>query len=249
MLVRGEGFVRSAAAVPGALPAFGSAGAPTSALLAGTKTIAHPATVGAGNLLLCAAIGRNNDGDAALAMHASMSGAGWQHITGSPVGPGTTATFVAWKYPALGSEGGTNIPGGIVATGGATSDVFLGCCVRFTAANLFATVPHEDASVNTGLALDTSQEMPTITPTGLRRLGVNIFFLRNDLLTLGNATGASGGSWSEVLDIELALGSQVTIQIQVVDLSGGGAISGGNTTSAIAVGGHRYAFALVPADV
>jgi hypothetical protein len=236
------------AAEPGATPAWGSAGTPTAAsTLAATHSIAHPATVNVGDLLVCIAFGRNTDGDRNLAMHANMVNAGWANITGSPLIDGNNVALIAWKE-AVGTEAGTNIPGGIVGSGGATSNVFFGVCVRFTAADGFAANPFESLAIAAADGANVSSvNMPTVTPTGINRLAVSILTLFNDI-AVSPATGESGGDWTEVLEIFTLVGADATIQVQVSDQSGGGAISGGTTALDGNTTGIHAKFALVPAD-
>ena len=226
----------------GATPAFSSVGATTSsATLAATHTIAHPATVTAGDLLLCLALGRNT-ADAALTMHASMSGAGWQHLTGSPFQPTTArCLLVAWKI-AAGTEGGTNIPGGIVATGGTGGQAFIGHCQRWTAADGFAAVPFE--SITSALeSNNVTTNAPTVTPTDDNRRGVAIFG-GNGAATSFSYTGETGGDWTVAAHITHATGA--VINTQSADLSAGTPISGGSVTMSTAAGGPLVGFALVP---
>lgn len=235
--------------VPGALPAFGAAGTPTaSATLAATHTIAHPATVGAGDILICACIGRNTDGDRNLAMHANMSAAGWAHLTESPFVSGNLVALLAWKE-AVGDEDGTNIPGGVVGTGGATGNVFFGVCFNFTAADGFHASPFEDLDIaDADGAGGGTVNMPTVTPGDVRRLAVSILTMFNDN-TIAAATGETGGDWTEVLEVSTNVGADASIQVQVSDQSSGGAISGGTTVLGGNTTGIHTKFALAPADV
>jgi hypothetical protein len=246
------GIVASAAEVaggPGATPAWGSAGAVASSsnLANGgvAHTIAHPATVAVGDLLQCIAFARNGDQNAAVAMHANMAAAGWAHITGSPwtwTGGGRML-LVARKY-AVGNEGGTNIPGGIVGSGGTTSDGFIGVCVRWTAADGFRS-PNAAESISIAQSVATTRSMPTVTPAGANRRGVAIIAVASLAQNLASATGETGGDWAEVFDAEGVAGTG-TIQIQSADLSGGGAISGGSSTSSNDADAFILGFALVP---
>ena len=230
----------------GATPAFGSAGTTTtSTVLAATHSIAHPATVSAGDLLLCLGFGRNNNADSNLAMHASMSGAGWAHLTGSPFvfSIGGRVLLIAWKI-AAGTEGGTSIPGGIVGSGGTTSDGFVGVCQAWTAADGFRTANPFESIGTIAEVSATSRTMPTVTPTGTNRRAVAIVTVGAGAQAMASATGESGGDWVEVNDVE-AVNAQ--IQTQSSDQSGGGAISGGTTTTAGGASGFVLGFALVPA--
>jgi hypothetical protein len=239
-----SGTVSAQGAAPlglGATPTFGAVGATTAnATLETTHQIAYPAGVGAGDLLLCIAVGRSSA--ATLAMHASMSGAGWAHLTGSPFGSAsTTCLLLAWRL-AVGGESG-NIPGGIIGTGTGTP-AFVGCCVRFDAADGFAAAVFESISSAVESNNVTTSAL-TVTPTDGNRLAVSIFGGNNDPTTFA-FTGATGGTWATAAHLATALGSQACINLQTVDLSGGLPISGGSATMSTAAGGHVVAFALVP---
>lgn len=239
----------SAAPAPGATPVFAEAGAITqSATLAATHSIAYPTTVNAGDELICIGFARNGNADAALAMHANMVNAGFEHITGSPWtwSTGGRALLVARK-PAVGDEGGSSIPGGIVGSGGATSDQFLGVCLRFTAADGFAADPVESITDPIGESSSTSRAMPTVTPTDVNRLAVAILAFIATGQTVASATGESGGDWIERVDVSATSNAQ--IQVQTSDQSSGDPISGGTTTSALSSNAFILGFALVPADV
>ena len=228
----------------GATPAFGSVGATTSiAGPFGTHIIAHPATVNAGDILICVAVGRNNNENVTLAMHANMTAAGWVHITGSPFNQNasTAAMLLAWKL-AVGDEDGTNIPGGIVATGGASSDSFVAHCQRWTAADGFAANPFESLASFVDVS-NFSIAGPTVTPTGENRRGV-IIFGGNGAPATFNFTGETGGDWTAVAHVTES--TLAVINTNSADLSAGTPISGGTATLSAAAGGSVVSFALVP---
>jgi hypothetical protein len=240
-------------AAPGAMPAFGSAGtAFSTATLAGTHQPLRPATIALGDLLICAAFGKNTNNDVALSMHVNMASAGWQHVGASPYAHtnGGRVLLVAWKIADADdvANQGTAVPGGIVATGGATSDGLYARCFRFTAANGFHSSPivgptHADP----GDVSDTSITMPGVTPSGPNERAVCIIGFTNQV-SVSPATGESGGNW--VADVNASSGTSISgMAVQTSDQSGGGGISGGTATAdgscqAVAVG-----FALRPALV
>lgn len=237
------------AAVPlGDTPAFGSVGATTtSADLANggvAHTIAHPAVVNVDDLLLCVAVGRCTNNNAVLAMHASMSAAGWQHMAGSPFESNSARTMlVAWKY-AVGDEDGTNIPGGIVATGGTGSDEFLGHCQRWTAADGWATTSPFESISELLESNNTVTAAPAVTPTNQNRLAVSIFGGNGSPASF-SFTGETGGDWAVVAHVT-GTASLSCINTQSADLSAGTPISGGTASMSAAAGGPVVGFALAP---
>ena len=235
----------------GETPAFGSVGATTSSVtLAATHNIAYPAGVQLGDLLLCAAVGRNaSPSDATLAMSAGMSGDGWQHLTGSPFLPASARTLlIAWKIAlaadVTASASAGNIVGGIVGSGtGVSNDAFLAHCGRWTAADGFAANPFESITSVTRSIVTSHTPGPAITPTDGNRRGVGIFGGQATSVTMSEYVGATGGTWVAGAHIS---GTQSCLNTQSVDLSAGTPITGGTATLSTAAGGPSVGFALVP---
>ena len=232
----------------GATPAFASVGATTTSLtLAGTHAIAYPAGVQLGDLLLLPAVGRTNNNDAILALHANMVAANWAHVTGSPFESTTQRTLLlAWKLAEAvdvsGSAASGNISGGIVATGGASNDEFLGRCQRWTAANGWATPTPFESIINVLESNNTAISALTITPTDQNRRAISIFG-GNAAVTSFAFAGETGGDWTVATHVA---GTLSTINTQTADLSAGTAISGGTATMSAAAGGPLVALALAP---
>lgn len=234
---------------PGAMPAYDSSGAKSeSATLAGNHSVTLPATINAGDLLIVAAVGRNSNADAALALSSTDLSAGWAYFSGFPFqsGSGNTAVLMAW-LSASGSEDGSTIT--VVGSGGATNDNFLAVASRYTAANGFAATPYEsDSGLLTDDVSDTSVSMPTVTPTSTNRRAV-AYLIQLDDNAVTASTGESGGDWTAANEVSTTSGPDAGIEIQTSDQSGGGAISGGTSTLAASAFAYRQGFALVPATV
>lgn len=236
--------------VPGQMPAFGAAGAVTdSATLAATHAVAYPSGVTAGQFLMVIAAWRHNDGNGAYTMHADMVADGWAEMTGSPFkrSNGNDGCHIFWKIATDAHAG--SIPGGVVGSGGASSDQAGIVCVRFPAADGFKTNPIESISSLVQHSNTTNLDMPTVTTSADRRLAVAVTVFNNDLLSLGSTTGESGGDWTEAADLEASAGGDLTIQIQTAQMASAGSIAGGSRTSAVSGGGITIGFALAPADV
>ena len=174
-----------------------------------------------------------------------MSGAGWQHMAGSPWSQVTNSRvlLIAWKI-ATGSEGGTNVPGGIVATGGVTSDSILIFTQRWTAADGFRVSNPFESIGAIAIVSVTARPMPTVTPTGLNRRAVAVTVVFAASETIAGATGETGGNWLEEHEEQTTI--PIMVQTQSADLTSGNEISGGTATSTSGTQGLTLGFALVP---
>jgi len=91
--------------------------------------------------------------------------------------------------------------------------------------------------------------MPSIAAGGSNELGVALYTIGSNT-TVAAATGATGGTWTEpTAEVGIGTAPAMTTGTQRVDLSGGGAISGG--TAALGTTGVWVAvgFRLVPATI
>lgn len=242
-------LVSAVGQAPGALPAYVQAGTGYgSATLATTHSVARPAGVTAGNLLIIVIQATNTNGNA----DATVTTADWNAFPGNPYAGTNNRAILYWKI----AESGTDTAGGTVGvtgTGGTGTDGLHARIFEFSAANGWAATPVESIASLSGTTAtgDTVIDMPTVTPTGLNRLAVAISIVNDDAGNPVSGTGESGGDWTQaVAEFESNLGSGGTIDIQTSDQSGGGAISGG--TVAYGATGDNWvsvAFALVPASV
>ena len=233
----------------GALPAFASASAtPTEGAAAGTFPITYPASVTAGAKLFIIAWWRGG-ASCTINLHANAVSAGFTELQAIR-GGGVARTSLLAVKTAVGDEDGTTIANAITVTG-ATSPGFCATMVQFTAADGFhATTPIIAMGVvDVGTA--TSLSGPSLTPNGANQLGV-CFNVSSDNIAIPAFTGHTGGTgdWEEKLEINSSAGSDQTIQLQTIDLSGGAAdaVSGGSASLTGSRIPHQHFFILVPAD-
>jgi hypothetical protein len=249
-------FIRKRnAAAPGvgAMPAWDSRGAITTATVVGaTHAVARPASLALGDYMKLVAMVRTSDATSiSITRHADLIADGWAEAPESPVPFNGTfcEAAVFWKEADANdvANAGANIPGGItVSHNGSTSgDFFVGLIDRFTAANGFAATPHESADSSVGVGTG-NISMNTVTPTGINRLGVTYVLMTQDNQAVSPATGETGGNWVEEIEDEGMGGLEVTVQLQTADLSAGDAISGGESTHASSAAWAVWSAALVP---
>jgi hypothetical protein len=208
------------------------------ALAATHSTINVPAHT-LGDLLVCAALVRNDDEDGA----ATVNTAGWNPFPDNPYGGANHARQALFWKIGNGSETAVSITG----TGGTSADLFLALVNRFTAADGFHATPIESIAMLAGT--DNTPDAPTVTPGGVNRLAVCVVGLDEHDATVDPFSGESGGDWAEHTQQSTTSGGGGLLQIQSSDQSGGGQISGGTMSATAAPEWTAVAFAIRPADV
>lgn len=193
----------------------------------GDMSPTYPAGIAAGDFFLAVVVGY-------LSGHTAPSG--WTTIYGPDTFSSQNSFVVAKNARASGSESGSvtfNVDAG--NRGNARIYAFRGC------AGTGASDPFEAHATASGSG---AVNNPTVTPTAAGRLGV--------LCAMGFSTGASvtvggtpsGGTWVERAEYD----GSVDIffhELQTVDLTAGGAISGGTTTAAGSNQTFIHGFALI----
>jgi hypothetical protein len=231
----------------GALPAYALTGqfaAVVNATITTAIAPAKPSTVNAGDLLILHVLARNDNSDGAGP--ASISG--WTAFAGNPYGGTNNArTSLYWRIAGAGEASQTV---SVTCTGGTTNDLAMARIYRFTAANGFnSTAPI--AAIASAAGTASPFTMPTVTPTGRNQLAVCIASLASSDAAIGDASGESGGDWTQAAEGASTTGGDGSLQVQTSDQSGGGAISGGSRTFTVSTSGHwvTVGFTLVPADL
>ncbi len=259
MLVRTEGFYagEGGAPAPGAQPAFGAMGASVSSTnVAGTHAITYPATVGVGDLIVAVSFAfvAGTGALTGLSMHADLVSAGFTEITGSPfkktgVGADDYWMLIATK-DAVGDEDGATITNGITGTTTSpTSDGILTLMFNLTAADGFADPPFDFIGTPTECFNVETINAPTVTPSGINRLGLSILGLSNDPTGLAAWAGATPDTWAVAELRQVTTTGGITIQVQEIDLSAGDPVSGGSETWSGNSTGFAVPLSVAPADV
>jgi hypothetical protein len=236
---------KGAAPTPGAAPAYSSSGTGAAVSL-GALSPTQPATIAAGDLLIMHALAYSGDNDTTFAIDTPT---GWTAFAGNPYNAAGKVRVWAFSRPAVGDEDGASVActsAGQNAPTGTYAQIH-----RFTAADGFhPTTPIRGIAFVAGSG--TSLSMPTVTPDGGGQLAVALAALcdgTNGGDILGNSTGESGGDWTQAAEFSSAAASDGTLQVQTSDQSGGGAVSGGTTTSSLSEAWGILSFRLAPANV
>lgn len=238
-----------------AMPAYDSAATPTaSATAAGTHQLTFPSTLAVGDEVTISFLARSLSGS--IDLHSDASTLGFAVIHEDDHAPnGARLSLIARKRIAAGEQtgGGSDLSGttiNAVTVTGSGNDVALGVMQRWTAANGFDDSPVEDLITSADTTSDTVSAN-SVTPAGLNRLGVSIALLWDNSTGVAAFTGATGGTgaWTERNSAQTSLGTDATIQVQTIDLSGGAgdAVSGGSYTVGSNVFYRVVSWAWVPA--
>lgn len=217
----------------GSTPALGGIGGSSTGTTSGVagQTVTLPLTVNAGDLLI-AHVGIRPDTSGTV----TADTAGWSLLHG---GAGTSSSaYVFWKI-ANGTEGSGSFA--FTPTGSGSNYAWLARTYVFTGS--FAPTPYESASLSS-VPVASPVPAPTVTPTGINRLGVTLVTL-SLAQAIASFTGETGGDWVEQGSEVTA--NNTTLDIQIVDLTAGTAISGGSATNGGGALGTVIGFALVPA--
>lgn len=209
----------------GTMPAFGAAGTVGTTGALDTITPAYPTGITAGQLLTLHTIA-TAVGATPPAIITDLAAAGWSNSFNGTAfddsrttgGTNTIRLAVWWKY-AVGSETGT------LSVQFATAGNRQAYISRFT--NPHATAPWE-AVATLVQGSDDPITGPSITPLGLNRLGVAFLAWGDNSEAATALASATGGTWTMRTHRIESAGQDSAINMQTVDLSAGGAISGGS---------------------
>lgn len=217
------------------VPVFQTAGAGGAGNV-GSATLAYPASIAAGDLLVMIGGNAGTSGDGAGGPTLSL---GWNTIMGCQQGPvNISGTFyysnAEWKI-ASGSESGNVTLGGLDSV----SSSIVGRILRFSGAN--SITPIESPLVN-AYASVTSETSPALVIAGANRLGVGgvLFIGASQSFTAWGAV--TGATWAiNPTDFTNAQGS---IDIQQTGTLSPGTLGTANKTWAGAKVACAYGFAL-----
>ena len=208
-----------------AAPAFSAAGAGVGTETSGAAlTPACPATVNAGDLLICQTHWEGGS-------TAPSTPAGWTAASTNPVTVGATA-FRAYVFGliAAGTEGGTTINLGAPANANMRHAIVY----RFTGVrnDVIANVWGGFASTSDNNTTATVTDAGVTTPEA-DCLAVNLIFV-NDDNPLVAFTGMTGGTWTEPVAeyTNAATTPDVALGINVATMASAGTIDGGTQTMA-----------------
>jgi hypothetical protein len=182
-------------------------------------------------------------GTPVLSLHADAVTDGWVQVSNQTVD--TFGVIVARKI-AAGTEDGGAMVGGITVIRGSSNCVVFATILRFTNSAGFAATPIEavETSAQNGAGPLTG---PSVAAGGTHRLAVSILGASGDGDLASTYSGASGGTWTERVDIGTITAGDAGIHVQDASLDGGGTISGGSMSVSESVTRFRTSFALVSA--
>lgn len=194
----------------------------------GDMTPSYPAGIASGDLFVLVAVGY---------ISGVTAPSGWSTVYGPNTAFGTQNSYVFAKDSrASGSESGTITVNADTGNRGNCRIYAFRHCYGTT-----ATDPFEAHGTASGTGAVTN---PTVTPTTTARLGVlcAMGYSTSGSVTVGGTP--SGGTWAEITEYDGPTDIFYQ-QLQTVDLSGGGAISGGTTTAAGTNQTFIHGFALI----
>jgi len=198
-----------------AAPVYSSAGAGTSVALDTTLSVAYPATVAAGDLLLLHVMLRESG-------HTVTTPTGWD-VLASDIDNTFSIICTLFGKIAAGTETGSLA----VDVGGGAAP--YGARIYKITGNQ-TTAGYTEGVSNSGIG-DASATVTDagVTTTGVDRLALN-FVAVNGTAGLSSFTGETGGDWTEAVAEYTDATNGIQLQLQTATIASAGTINGGSFT-------------------